>query len=237
MVLTFHTNSFICQKSVWNLNIPSMILQCDVCTFFMTAIYKSIKGFCIPTPLQKQCTAHLPESLHCLLDQTDHYIKTALANFRNSAVSCMLHPNEGESSFGQTWSFSWHMLILIISQGTVTQHTKSDLYIYMCAYMSIKINYKSISLSLLKAESTFLFSLHKTWQFFTVRFLKQYICLYRNSQRIIPKSKHRQELTKRCYYLFICLSHYFQILLRHEIKTGVYTPLKISFIDLSGNFL
>lgn len=132
MVLTFHTNSFICQKSVWNLNIPSMILQCDVCTFFMTAIYKSKKGFCIPTPLQKQCTAHLPESLHCLLDQTDHYIKTALANFRNSAVSCMLHPNEGESSFGQTWSFSWHMLILIISQGTVTQHTKSDLYIYIC---------------------------------------------------------------------------------------------------------
>lgn len=141
--------------------------QCDVWTYFMTDVYKPIKRFCIPTPWDKQCRAHLPESLYCLLGQTDPYIKTALGNFRNSPVISILHPKQGESSFGQTWPFSW---LFYGAQWLSTQKV-------MCVCVPIKINYKSIFLSQLKADSTFLFSLHKTWQSFIVRFLKQYTCL------------------------------------------------------------
>lgn len=125
-----------------------MIVQCDAWRYFMTAVYKPIKRFCIPTPLDKQCYAHLPESLCCLLGQTDPSIKTALANSRNSPVISIL----------QRRILLWPDLAfqLTILQGTATKHTKRSMYV--CVYVSIKINYKSISLSQLKAESTFLFS-------------------------------------------------------------------------------
>lgn len=146
-----------------------MLLQCDIWTYFMTAVYKPIKRFCSPTPLDKQCTA-LPESLYCFLGQTDPCIKTALANFRNSLVICIWPPKQGESSFGQIWSFSW---LFYTAQRLSTQKV---IYICVRVCVSIKIYYKSISLPQLKAESTFLISVHKTWQSFIVRFLK-YICL------------------------------------------------------------